>query len=113
MSKRSDDVYIQDIIESIELIQYYIGDSNQFDFSQNMMMQDAINRRFEIIGEAASSISSGFKSIHTEIPWKLMKDMRNKLAHEYFGVSDSTIYRTIKIDLPHLKYLLSELKEQN
>lgn len=109
MSKRSDAVYLQDIIESIELIQNYIGDSTQFEFSQNIMMQDAINRRFEIIGEAASSISNEFKSMHSEIPWKLMKDMRNKLAHEYYGVSDVTIYRTIKIDLPQLVALLSKI----
>ena len=73
------------------------------------MLQDAVIRRFEIIGEASSKISANVKSINPDIQWRLMKAMRNKLAHEYFGVSPVTIYSTIKIDLPVLKEQLENL----
>jgi uncharacterized protein with HEPN domain len=50
-----------------------------------MMMQDAVIRRFEIIGEAATKISETIKTANPNVQWRLMKAMRNKLIHEYFG----------------------------
>ena len=46
---RSDRVYLQDIIESIEIIETYIGSKTDFEFSKDLMLQDAVTRRFEII----------------------------------------------------------------
>jgi len=73
------------------------------------MLQDAVTRRFEIIGEAATKISDLLKKENPQVQWRLMKEMRNKLIHEYFGVSAVTIYSTIKLDLPVLKSQLSGL----
>ena len=109
MIERDDLVYIQDIIESIEIIEHHIGETSLYDFDQNILIQDAIIRRFEVIGEAASHISEKFKSKHDNIEWRLMSDMRNKLIHEYFGVSINTIYNTIKQDLPALKMKMQAL----
>jgi uncharacterized protein with HEPN domain len=75
------------------------------------MLQDAVIRRFEIIGEAATKISNDTKSKNPKVQWRLMKEMRNKLIHEYFGVSPVTIYSTIKMDLPILKEQLENLIE--
>ncbi|MFY9309422.1 MAG: HepT-like ribonuclease domain-containing protein [Bacteroidia bacterium] len=85
--KRDDKVYIADILESIKRITGYLGDKSEFEFSNDLLLQDGVIRRFEVIGEAASKISPEFKSAHTSIEWGLMKDMRNKLIHEYFGIS--------------------------
>ena len=106
---RSDKVYLQDIVESIEIINTYIGNKTDFEFSRDLMVQDAVIRRFEIIGEAASKISEKIKTENPTVQWRLMKEMRNKLIHEYFGVSAITIYSTIKFDLPILKEQLSKL----
>ncbi len=100
--KREDTVYLRDILESIEIIDQHLNGMTEFEFSKNLLVQDAVIRRFEIIGEAAYKISAEFKSKHPELEWQLMKDMRNKLAHEYFGISMSTLYSTIKSDLPIL-----------
>lgn len=104
---RDDKVYIKDIIDSIEIIFQYIADKTEFEFSQSLLLQDAIFRRFEIIGEASTKISEDFKEKYPNIEWKLMKLMRNKLIHEYFGISTSTVYNTIHSDLP---ILLEKLK---
>ena len=72
------------------------------------MLQGAVIRRFEIIGEAASKISEKIKNENPEVQWRLIKEMRNKLIHEYFGVSAITIYSTIKFDLPILKEQLNK-----
>jgi uncharacterized protein with HEPN domain len=107
---RSDNVYILDILESITIIENYTADKSEFDFISDMMAQDAVIRRFEIIGEASSKISESVKSANPKIQWRLMKEMRNKLIHEYFGVSAATIYSTIKFDLPVLKEQLEGIE---
>ena len=89
---RSDSVYLQDILESINIILTYTENKTEFEFIKYLMLQDAVIRRFEIIGEAASKISESVKNAHPHVQWRLMKEMRNKLAHEYFGVSPITIY---------------------
>lgn len=106
---RSDLVYIEDILESVSLIFQYIGESTEYDFVSNTMLQDAVVRRFEVIGEASGKISATLKQIHPDIQWNLMKAMRNKLIHEYFGISAHTIYQTVKQDLPVLQEQLSKL----
>jgi len=106
---RTDDVYLQDILECVNIVLNYLEDISEFDFTKNLMLQDAVNRRFEIIGEAASRISSEFKKDNPSVHWRLMKDMRNKLIHDYFGVSPITIYSTSKVHLPVLKEQLEKL----
>ncbi len=110
MNLREDKVYLEDISESINIIYQHVRGMSEFEFSNNILVQDGVIRRFEIIGEAASKISIDFKTANPQIEWQLMKDMRNKLSHEYFGVSMNTIYATIKEDLPilleHIKKLM-------
>jgi len=106
---RSDRVYLLDILESVNAILTYTESKTEFEFVNDIMLQDAVIRRFEIIGEASSKISDNLKSIHTVIQWRLMKEMRNKLIHEYFGVSPITIFFTIKQDLPLLKEQLEKI----
>lgn len=106
---RSDTVYLEDIREAINMIIGYLGEATESEFLANFMLQDAVIRRFEIIGEAATKISEPFKLQNPQIPWRLMKTMRNKMIHEYFGVSAGTIYSTIKIDIPVLKQQIDQL----
>ena len=113
MKKRDDKVYLNDIFESINIIENFIGDMTEKEFSSNLLVHDAVIRRFEIIGEAASKISDQLKNNANDIEWGLMKDMRNKLIHEYFGVSSETIYQTVKEDLPFLKRQIEILLNSN
>lgn len=106
---RSDNVYLLDILESIESILTYTANKTETDFLNDMILQDAVIRRFEIIGEASSKISEKFKNDNPQVQWRLIKEMRNKLIHEYFGVSPVTIYSTIKTDLPILKQQLENM----
>lgn len=106
---RSDLIYLQDILESVDIILTYTKEKTEFEFINDLMLQDAVIRRFEIIGEAASKISESIRKEYPEIQWKLMKEMRNKLIHEYFGISPLTIYSTTRVDLPTLKEQLEKL----
>jgi uncharacterized protein with HEPN domain len=114
MKNRDDKVYLEDILESIGHIEEFTHKLSEKDFVSNLLVQDAVIRRLEIIGEAATKISLKLRNANPEIQWGLMKGMRNKLIHEYFGVSPATIYNTIKKSLPivkqQLKALLKDLK---
>lgn len=114
MKERDDTVYLEDILESIILIDKFIGKKTEKQFIADLLLRDAVTRRFEIIGEAASKISPTLKKQTSQIEWDMMKGMRNKLIHEYFGVSPATLYNTVKIDLPivkqQIKKLLKDLK---
>ncbi|SKC11040.1 HepT-like ribonuclease domain-containing protein [Dyadobacter psychrophilus] len=99
---RDDRVYIRDIIESIEIINDYVTGKSERDFEESNLLQDAVYRRFEIIGEAAAKVSEACKDAPPEIEWRLMKLMRNKLIHEYFGISATAVFATIIEDLPPL-----------
>jgi uncharacterized protein with HEPN domain len=88
------------MLESINHIEDFLGKKTEKEFSSNLLLQDAVTRRFEIIGEAVSKISMNLKKSTPHIEWDIMKSMRNKLIHEYFGVSPSTLYHTIKTICP-------------
>ena len=62
MKKRDDIVYLSDILESIDIIDSFIGNLTEFEFASNLLVHDAVIRRFEIIGEAASKISNDLKN---------------------------------------------------
>ena len=69
----------------------------------------AFERSFEIIGEAANNIDVEFRERHPEIPWRLMRGMRNILAHVYWSVSHKIIWDTVKNQIPGLIVALEEL----
>lgn len=108
MSK-DDLLYINDIKDCVKIILAYTEGKTENDFVNDLMLQDAVIRRFEIIGEASAKLSAQFIASQPSIPWKLMKAMRNKLIHEYSGVSAATIYSTIIKDLPVLQEQLNEI----
>ena len=74
-----------------------------------MSSQDAVVRRFEIIGEAAGRISDELKSKHPAIPWKEMKLMRNLVIHQYDSVDYSQVWDTTQKDLPVLISALEKI----
>lgn len=102
-------LYLQDILDSIDNIREYITDMDFETFTQDRKTQDAAARNLEIIGEAASQLQEDIKDKHLEIPWYLMKGLRNVLAHEYFGVRLVTIWETICGDLPKVQPLIQKL----
>ena len=110
---RSDQVYIEDILECIDLVLDYIYGKTEFEFLKNTMLQDAVIRRFEIIGEASGKISDSLKEAYPAVQWRLMKAMRNKLIHDYYGVSPNTIFASINFDFPVLKEQLVKIIEDS
>jgi uncharacterized protein with HEPN domain len=70
------------------------------------MVQDAVIRNIEIIGEVSKRVSSDLKATYFDIPWKEMSGMRDKLIHDYMGVDIDVVWKTIKTDIPQLSVLM-------
>lgn len=100
---KSDNIYLFHIRDSINKIIEYTHISDLESFSSNYMMQDAVIRQIEIIGEASSKLSKVCKDNNSHIPWRSIVGMRNKLIHDYFGVDIKAVWETVKTDIPDLK----------
>jgi uncharacterized protein with HEPN domain len=104
---KSDQVYLEHILESIRKIEVFVKGLTKSEFDQNAMMQDAVIRNFEIIGEATKKISKQYTASHPNIPWQDMAGMRDKLIHDYLDVDLDVLWKTVEVDLPLLKELIS------
>ncbi|MCK4845790.1 MAG: DUF86 domain-containing protein [Candidatus Heimdallarchaeota archaeon] len=102
-------VFLQHIIESIELIENYIRGKNFKEFKDSVQLQDSVFRRLEIIGEAVKNLSDEIKNMKSDIPWKEIAGMRDILIHQYFGVDLQLTWQVITKDNRKIKALLIEL----
>ena len=105
--------YLNHILTSISLIEEYSSGKKFKDLIANKMMQDAIIRQIEIIGEATTRISVAFKNEYPELPWVDMKDMRNKLIHNYFGVNIKHVWNVVEQDIQPLKIQIEKILKDN
>ena len=106
---KDDSIYIDHILLSINNILIYTKDISKEDFAKNTLIQDAVIRNFEIIGEATKKISPDFKKVNFEVPWKEMAGMRDKLIHDYIGIDIQVIWDTIQQDLPTLQKIIKAI----
>jgi len=106
---KNDRVYLEHILEAIGKIENFTIEISRFDFDRNVMIQDAVIRNIEIIGEATKKITKQFTQSHSEIPWQDMAGMRDKLIHDYLDVDIDVVWKTIEVDLPLLKELISNI----
>lgn len=113
--KRDIILFIEDIFESIKRIEDFTKDFSEEDFCDNKMVQDAVVRNFEIIGEAVKNIPENFRKKYSKIEWKDIAGLRDKLTHAYFGVDLERIWGVVKNDLPKLKKEIKNIlkKEKN
>ena len=97
-----DNAYLRDVLDSARAIAQYLHGISREEFSANPEKQDAVIRRFEIIGEAARHLSPEARQALPEIPWRLVTGMRNILIHDYDDVDVETLWETAHHDLPAL-----------
>jgi len=110
--KKNIKIFLEHILESINLIEKYVKDKNKDDFLKSTQLQDAIIRRIEIIGEAIKNIPDSFRETYPIIPWKQITGMRDILSHQYFGVDLDLTWEVIKEDLPKLKKQITSINDE-
>lgn len=97
--------YLMHILEAIERIEHYVADLDEIAFLNNKLVQDAVVRNFEVIGEACNNIEKRFPEFvkaHPDLPLASAYQMRNAMAHGYFKVDFEIVWKTICNDLPDL-----------
>jgi len=106
---RKTKVYIQDILKSCKKIIDYSKNTDYNDFKDNEMLQDAIIRNLEIIGEAVKNIPLEIKDNYSNIEWRKIAWLRDILIHDYFGVDLEIVWNIIKTKIPKLKITMEDI----
>jgi len=111
---KSDRLYLEHILDSSRAIETYVAGGKD-SFLNERLIQDAVIRNFEIIGEAANRLSPELRAA-TPTPWKRIVAFRNRLIHAYWGVDLFLVWDVIANELAPLKLeaerLLQELKDE-
>lgn len=105
-------LYLKDILDAMEKIEKFVEDMNFEKFKEDDKTSSAVVKKFEIIGEASKNIPEGIKQKYTQIPWKEMAGMRDKLIHIYFGVNYRLVWTAIKERIPQLKPLIKKILDE-
>ncbi|MEA3523058.1 MAG: HepT-like ribonuclease domain-containing protein [Campylobacterota bacterium] len=113
----SDDIKVKlnllTLLEAVEKIELYSKDfKSADDFFRDSKSFDASMMQFIVIGEVIDKLDSAYKTLHSDIPWQEIKDFRNVIAHDYFGLSAYDIWEIIQDHLLPLRYDLQVLVEQ-
>lgn len=98
--KREYEDYLRDMLENAEKALSFVEGLDYDSFYNDDKALYAVIRALEIIGEAARQIPEDVREANSEIPWREISGMRNKLTHEYFGVNTKVVWRTVQEDLP-------------
>ena len=102
MSQHDDQVYLKHMRDYAREAVDMLAGKTQTDLAQNRMLELALTRLIETIGEAASKVSGGMKTSLPQVPWREIIGMRNRLIHGYDTVDLKVLWDTIAEDLPPL-----------
>lgn len=97
-----DSARLADILHAALAIRRFTQGVSKEQFLANEEKYEAVNRKFEIIGEAARRLSPEARAKFPDIPWKLVTAMRNILIHDYDDVDLNVVWQTAQLDLPPL-----------
>lgn len=104
--------YLLHMIDAADRILFYTSGIREEDFRANTMLQDAVIRNIEVIGEAANNLVVANPDIvqrYQSVPFAQIYGMRNRVAHGYFAVSLPMVWETVQADIPELRNKLAAI----
>ena len=104
-------LYLIHIGECLQRIETYTGNSKN-EFMRNMLVQDAVLRNLEVMGESIKQLPEEWKVTQPHIEWVKIGDFRNVLAHDYLGVNIDLVWEIIENYLPDLKEAINSMSKQ-
>jgi uncharacterized protein with HEPN domain len=101
--------YLKDILAAMESIEGFIAGMDLEAFQADDKTASAVMRKLEIIGEAVKQIPEEIRQQYSQVPWKEMAGMRDRLIHFYFGVDYHLVWRAINERLPQVKQEIQKI----
>lgn len=102
-------LYVEDMLEFCRRAMRYADGLDLDALLQDTMRYDAILRNIELIGEAATRLGPAERALAPAVPWREIVGTRNRVAHGYLGISPTTVWDILRVELPALEPLLLEL----
>ena len=109
---RSQKQYIRDILEAMRDAQRFVESMTFEELEDDLRTQYAIQRTFEIIGEATKQVESSVRERYSDVPWREMAGIRDILAHRYFAVNLEVVWNAIHDDFPEVQPRLQTILEE-
>jgi uncharacterized protein with HEPN domain len=101
--------HLWDMLDAARAVQRFIENRDLEDYRADEQLRAAVERKIEIIGEAARRLSESFQQQHRHVPWRKIMAQRHVLAHEYGEIDDALIWRVATIHIPELIVMLDPL----
>jgi uncharacterized protein with HEPN domain len=108
MSRRDWTLFIADMQEACNTISGYVCGMDFEGFCADSRTVDAVVRNLEILGEASNGVPDDKKCLKPDVDWAAIRGLRNRIVHEYFGLSLSVIWAIVQNDLPVLTQQLND-----
>jgi uncharacterized protein with HEPN domain len=109
MTARSWELYLSEMLGSMNKIERYIEGVTFDEFIKQDQLVDAVERNIEKIGEAAAAIPDSVRNQYPEIPWKTIVGLRNKIIHHYFAVNYEVVYQIAVKNIPETKPMIENV----
>ena len=111
MPRRDWRLRVADMLDAAQTAMGLAVGLDKADFLADRVLVDAAIKNISVLGEAAMHVPDEVARLWPEIPWRKMRDMRNVIVHEYFGVNPDILWGTVRDDLPSLVPTLSRMLE--
>ncbi len=105
--------YLQHIFKAATDACTFIEGLAKEDFLEDKRTQQAVTMSILVIGEAVTKIMDNYPDFaqkHTQVPWRNMRGMRNRIAHGYFDIDLDVVWDTVRLALPTLIQQLSDIQ---
>lgn len=113
MKNKQDKERLQHMKNAIDKIKRYTDDVDFDGFEKNEMIQDAVFKNLEIIGEAAYKITDETKESYDEIEWRKIEGLRHKLVHDYYKIDLEIVWQTKSKSLPQLRKDIDDMLDKS
>lgn len=108
--KRDYKLFIEDISTCVKQIEEYLNGVSEENFYKNDSLQSAVMMKLQIIGEASRNIPNSVKAVNPSMPWRELANVRDLIAHGYYQIGASYIWKTAKNQIPKIKEALKNIR---
>ncbi|MEQ1857286.1 MAG: DUF86 domain-containing protein [Longimicrobiales bacterium] len=108
-----DALFLGHMLAAMDRVGDLVGRVDKLSYDADWVLQDALMRELEVLGEAAGRVSPEFVKAHPEVPWREITGLRHKLIHDYFDVDLDIVWRTATVNVPAALPLVRAAAESN